>query len=208
MASRAHAVRHYSIGNVATQPQRDVWYRREDPVVLPRSRGWSLDYRLVAAALAASALVTAATYALFYTAPPTVAETAELPFNGTWSLSTDTLESAHVTRALSGPAFAARDVPSAQQGAEPEVFFDEAAAAAEQQSSSNGMSTAPELSPAPVQPLSPPEVYPKPSVPTDTPRDVTPAPYPNPTTTPPDAVAPPEMSPLDAPKLDSENPYR
>jgi len=199
MASRAHAVRHYSFGNVASRPQSDAWYRREDPVVLPRSGGVRLDYRLIAAALAASALVTAATYGVFYTAPPIVAETAELPLSGAWSLDTAALESAHVSRALSGPAVAARDVPRAQQRSEPEVFFDEGAAASEPTSSDVSASSTS---------LSSPEAFSTPSVPTDAPRDAAPAPYPNPTTTPPDAIAPPEASPIDAPKLDTENPYR
>ena len=57
MAARAHVARDYSFGDV---PRRDVYFRREDPVVLPRSREFSIDFRLIGAALLLASILLAA----------------------------------------------------------------------------------------------------------------------------------------------------
>jgi hypothetical protein len=167
--------------------RRDVWYRREDPVVLPRSRGWSVDYRLIAAALAASAVVTGATYAAFYTAPPSLAETPTAPITSAREWQPDAeLGRASALEALSGPAHATRDVAATEPRAE-EVFFDAGSDA------------------QPTQPGAPsPQEVPQPSA--APPDAIT---YPSPITTPPDAIAP-AGTPADAPTpvIAPDNPYR
>jgi hypothetical protein len=186
MASRAHPIRQYSFGSAAPGAQREIWYRREDPVVLPRSRGWKLDYRLIAAAVVASALVTGVTYAAFYTAPPELSETASEPITREWLPDVD-LARASASKALSEPATAVRSlgVSEASSEQEREGFFDDSGPANQESM--------------------PQQTTPQASLPSD------PIPYPNPTTTPPDAIAPPQtQTPADgpAPMTTPDNPYR
>jgi hypothetical protein len=194
MASRAHAVRQYSFGSTAPGARREIWYRREDPVVLPRSRGWSIDYRLIAAALAASALVATATYGAYYTAPPALAETPTESANREWQPDT-ALASASATKALNGPLFAAPSVSTVEQPPSEEVFFDGANTGTQESltpdPSSRGSAT--DLpDPSRLQPSLSQE----------------PIPYPNPTTTPPDAIAPTETPANEPAETDPDNPYR
>jgi hypothetical protein len=168
--------------------RRDVWYRREDPVVLPRSRGWSIDYRLIAAALVASAVVTGATYAAFYTAPPSLAETPTAPIPSGIEWQPDpALARANALEALSGPAYATRDLAATEPRPE-EVFFD---------AESDAQPARPGFAPSP-QEIQQPSAAPPDAIP-----------YPNPITTPPDAIAPP-ATPADTPTpvIAPDNPYR
>jgi len=213
MAARAHVAPDYSFGNEASRPRRDVYYRREDPVVLPRSRGFSLDYRLIAAALAATALVTAATYGVFSASAPTLAETPTLPLVRDWSPGIDTGR-ASMLKALAGPSLSTRSLAAAPLTASDAAADAEASAPpANFPQSTVPSRTAPQSPPASarsprdssssssseepkVQDLVP-ELPPTPEV------------YPNPTSTPPEGVAPPEVSPeVPTPALDPENPYR
>lgn len=213
MAVRAHAVPSYSYGHTA--PRRTPYYRREDPVVLPRSRGFGLDFRLIGAAFAASVLVSVATYAAYYTAPAPLAQTPTEPLAKEWSEDA-TLGSAAALRALNGPALAARELTSQDRHADEQVFVEDSTPAAASPAA-RGTSSSPDLEPDRLPPDSiqaPPRIEPKSIEPQSIepksiePLDMTP-PYPNPTTTPPDGVAPPDSAPATpTPALDPDNPYR
>lgn len=201
MAARAHVARDYSFGDVSSRPRRDVYFRREDPVVLPRSRGFSVDVRLIGAALLATALVTASTYAVFSTAPPALAETPTLPLAREWTPSAE-LGHASALKALAGPALATRSTTEPRTPEDSEPIVEPAAAQSTQATQSTQAIPYPDRLPSTQSVESPkaqdlvPEL-PKPEI------------YPNPTTTPPDGVAPPEVSPeAPSPSLAPDNPYR
>jgi hypothetical protein len=199
MAARAHAVHDYSFAGTSARPRRQVWIQDEEPVVLPRGRSEARGGAvLVISALLASVLVAGATYAVYRTAPPELAETPTAPFTGTWEPD-PALTQASALNALLGPAMAvpgvdsspseaasATDVPT-QTGAPREVLIDD---------------SAPGLQQALPQPA------PEPNLNTEPPSSTPAATYPNPTITPPEMVAPPSSSP-EAPTSDSsgENPY-
>jgi hypothetical protein len=188
MASRAQVI-DYSFQGHVPRARRPLRFQTNDPVVLPRSREWDISGGLIAAALAATALVAGVTYAVYYTAPPTLAETPTLSLEREYQPNAD-LARTSALKALSGPAVAAPDAPHLM--AEPlvtpaapsetsdvpnrsEVVIDDAAPGAQD--------TFPQ--PVETQPMTTPA-----------------APYPNPTITPPEAIAPA------AEPADPENPYR
>lgn len=198
MASRAHAVRSYSFGNDAPRVRRDVWYRREDPVVLPRSRGFGVDYRLIGAALAASALVTLATYATFYTSPSPLAETPTEALAREWAPDVEMARASNLVL-LSGPAHATRSVGATEHESD-EVFFDASSGTAGPLSSDDERAFPHETTPRT-------SLSEESAVTTKAPAD--PIAYPDPIRTPPDAIAPSTSSAeTPAPVTEPDNPYR
>jgi len=196
MASRAHAIHDYPFATPHGRARREVWYRTDDdPVVLPRSKSYGISLRSALAALIASGLVVASSYALFSSPQPKLGETAAAPLWRDWQPNLD-VERANVTNQLSGPALAvpsigsptttdfAADTPIMSPARPDEVIIDDS------------------LQLKSDQPPSPPAQAP----------EAVPAPYPNPTTTPPEGIAPdaaPDASPATpTPSLDPENPYR
>jgi hypothetical protein len=195
MASRAHAVHDYPFATPHGRARRDVWYRADDddPVVLPRSKIDGISARSALAALIASGLVVASSYALFSSPSPQpkLGETAAAPLWRDWQPNLD-VERANVTNQLSGPALAVpsiasptatdfdSDTPITSPARPDEVIIDDSLQLKSDQPTS--------------QPAQPPEVLP--------------APYPNPTTTPPEGVAPDASPATPTPSLDPENPYR
>ena len=205
MVARAHAVHDYSFAGAPVRPRRQVWLQDDEPVVLPRGRSESrAGAALVISAVLASVLVAGATYAVYRTAPPELAETPTAPFTKTWEPDA-ALTQASTLNALLGPAMAAQSVEGttlsepapAAQGAEQsrQVMIDDSAPGLQEALPQ----PAPEQRTFEPEPLRPPEVPPS-SMPA--------APYPNPTITPPEMVAPPSSSP-EAPPVTSEpeNPY-
>jgi len=184
MASRAHVIHDYSLVGAPERPRREVRFQTNDPVVLPRHHGTGITAGLIGAGAVAIALVAGATYAVYYTGLPTLAETPALPVVSQWQPDQQVI-SARVANVLTGPAVAVRDlaIPGIADGyAEPQVIVNDSAPGAQ-------------------------ESFPQPAQPS---LSTTPAaPYPNPTTTPPDGLAPPDTSPeTPTPALDPDNPYR
>jgi hypothetical protein len=192
MASRAHAIHDYPFATPHGRARREVWYRTDDdPVVLPRSKGDGISARSAFAALIASGLVVASSYALFSSPEPQLGETAAAPLSRDWQPNLD-VERANVTNQLSGPALAvpstasatasdfAADTPIMSPVRPDEVILDDS------------------LQLKTDQPMSQPAQTP----------EVSPAPYPNPTTTPPEGIAPNASPATPTPSLDPENPYR
>lgn len=206
MAARAHVARDYSFGDL---PRRDVYFRREDPVVLPRSRGFSIDFRLIGAALLATALVTASTYAIFATAPPALAETPTLPLVHEWTPSTE-LGHASALKALAGPALSTRSLTEPRTPADSEPIVEPEASQSVPLQSVPSRSAAPHAVPYPAIPQAPADRASESPKAQDLVPDLPkPEVYPNPTTTPPEGVAPPDVSTeAPSPALDAENPYR
>jgi hypothetical protein len=170
--------------------------------VLPRGTGSSGGALavLVSAAIASSVIVGGA-YAVLYRPAPALTPTPTQPLTATWQLDQQ-LARATVAGVVQGPALAAPSIE--QPGATLE----------QQESGPLPPSSAPEVIiddryqlrsdqlPAP-----PPEVMP--AVPETEPKPETPpVPYPNPTTTPPDAIGPELDLEKATPGLDPENPYR
>ena len=180
MASRAHAIHDYSLGGAARH-RRPVRFQTDDPVDLPRSHGTGITGSLVGAGMLALALVAGATYAVYYTGMPVLAETPAQAVVSEW-LPDEQATRAQLTNLLSGPAVAVRDLPIpgiADGYNEPQVIVNDSVPPAQ-------------------------ETFPQP-----TPDLLPAAPYPNPTTTPPEGVAPPDTSPqTPTPALDPENPYQ
>lgn len=204
MAARAHVQDHPF---VSSRPRRDVYFRREDPVVLPRSRGYTLDFRLIGAALAATALVTLGTYAVFTSSAPALGPTQETSISREWVPDTQVGHAAAL-KALAGPALSTRSL-AAPEGEPSEVTRESASALQAFPQSTVSESSAPLRS---AEPSAAPRSNPAESlrgqdlVPE---LPATPELYPNPTSTPPDGVAPPEVTTdLPTPSLDTENPYR
>jgi hypothetical protein len=201
MASRAHVFPDYSFHGDAPRQRRPLRFQTNDPVILPRSRSWDISGGLIVAALAATALVAAGTYAVYYTEPPRLAETPTASLERDYMPDAD-LARANALAALNGPAFAApesfKPVADAPESGAP--------------TSSEGMSTAPSFSGGSeviINDGAPgaQDTFPQPS---ESQSKLAPSPpYPNPTTTPPDAVAPPEPAvPDPADRSLEENPYR
>jgi hypothetical protein len=197
MASRAHSFHDYSFGSAHSRP-RQLYYRREDPVQLPRTSIWRAGGGALVTAVAMGALVIGSAYAaLRETPPPLVEETPALPPLENWQPD-PALTRAHVLKGLQGPAMSVPE--KAASFAESEV-----GTGSEQGVSSPSLppisSEAPFMSRPPESReviIDDSKMYPPTS---------TPVPYPDPTTTPPDVIAPPEMGPS-TPAPDPENPYR
>jgi hypothetical protein len=211
MASRTHDFHDYSFGSTHSRP-RQVWYRREDPVELPRTSIWRAGGGAIATAAAMGALVIGSAYAAFRETPaPLLEDTPALPPIATWQPDL-TVSQAHVINVLQGPAMSVPEKAGTTVAAEAEEDVPPSSFEAPS-SKARSFDSPPPESPSFASP--PPEsreviiddskMYPPTS---------TPAPYPNPTTTPPDAVAPPVTNPAvtnpspSAPPLDTENPYR
>jgi hypothetical protein len=195
MASRAHVIHDYSVPGPRARTHRQVW-DRNDPVVLPRSSVWSAGAGVIAAALTIGAIVAASAFAGYHTDTPALSETPALLLADHWQPDSF-VEQAHVTNLLAGPA---RAVPSLAAPNSSARLDDEPLVS----------SPAHEMiidDPTPgVQGQRPGVASRSPLVP-DKPGVVAP-PYPNPTTTPPEAIAPPNASPqTPTPALDPENPY-
>jgi len=199
MASRAHVIHDYSYGRRSERPRHDVWYREEDPVVLPRASVWSSSGGLILAALAMGGLIAGSAYTALHrpASEPVLAETPTPPLVAPDFQLDPEIQRARVTNMLSGPAYAV--IEKGEAIAEP----DEGAASLEAASSSppaivagkqhmtvdDASSRTPDASPAAPK---------EPSTDTGTGADLQSlphAPYPNPTITPPDAVAPPDAAP-------------
>jgi hypothetical protein len=202
MVARAHAVHDYSFAGAPVRPRRQVWLQDDEPVVLPRGRSESrAGAALVISAILASVLVAGSTYAVYRTAPPELAETPTAPFTMAWEPDAAVTQ-ASTLNALLGPAMAVpgvegpttlsepastSDVP-AQTGSSREVIIDDSAPGVQQALPQ----PAPELGTVNAEP----------------PSSLPAAPYPNPTITPPEMVAPPSSTPEAPPvNLDAENPY-
>ena len=195
MASRFHVVQDYSFGGGAVRPRRQVRYRGDDPVVLPRSSIWSTGGGLVAVVLAAGAIVVGSAYAAYHTEPAALAGTPALALDRDWQPLAGNVRG-EVTNLLSGPALAVPSVASPTRKGSTETdtplmpsdahgaIVDDSAPGAQQR-----------FPPAAPQRVTPPEARP--------------AIVPDPTTTPPDAIAPPNSAPeTPTPVFDPENPYR
>ena len=204
MASRTHDFHDYSFGSAHSR-SRQIWYRREDPVELPRTSIWRAGGGLLVAAAAMGALVIGGAYAAVHeTPPPLLEETQALPPVEAWQ-PTATLSQANVINVLQGPAMSVPEKTGASRASEteedaPSTSFD--APSSPSSSFESRSSGSPSLAPPPSESreviIDDSKMHPP-----------TPAPYPNPTTTPPDAVAPPVVDPPTVtPPLDTENPYR
>ena len=192
MTSRAH-VYDYSFNDDARRPRRQLRFR-EDPIVLPKSSVWSTGGGLVAVALAAGALVVCSAYAAYHAEPATLTDTLSLPLERDWQPQSTNVR-AQVTNLLSGPALAVPSVASATPNHEFDtdtpIMSSDAHEVTIDDSAPGAQSHFPQATPIPVAP--------------DDRRTV----VPDPTTTPPDAIAPPNSAPeTPTPVLDPENPYR
>jgi hypothetical protein len=193
MASRAHVIHDYPLQPRQRRPLR---FQTHDPVVLPRSRDWDINGGLIAAALAATALVAAATYAVFYTQPPQLNATPALSLERDYEVD-PSFARVNALKALSGPVIAAPDrfnasLPPANDGLSTSSVGHESWSGSGEVMINDSAPGVQETLPQPDQPSAMP-----------------PATYPNPTSTPPDAIAPPDVQPeTPTPVLDPENPYR
>jgi hypothetical protein len=185
-------------------------FQTHDPVVLPRSRSWDINGALIAAAAAATLLVAGATYAVFYTEPSRL--DARLGATETPPLQREYTPDSHwgrvnAMKALSGPIVAApRAVEMSSSPADmsaPSSFDSGSGLMPASGSFTPSTSLAPRTDSGVVIDDSAPGV--QDSLPQPAENQPSLAPYPNPTTTPPDAIAP---APESAPALENENPYR
>ena len=202
MASKTHDFHDYSFGSAHARP-RQVWYRREDPVELPRTSVWRAGGGALVAAAAVAALALGSAYAAFREPPPQLVEqTPALPPIATWQPDA-AFTQAHVINMLQGPA---RSVP--EKAATPVATETE-----------NEVPWPSGESPSPVSraPGAPSPEAPSFASPAPESRDLigddsklyppAPAPYPDPTTTPPEAIAPSGPGTMTSPS-DAENPYQ
>ncbi len=194
MASRAHVIHEYPFARQSPRPRRQVWYRSSaDPVVLPRGGSGGISAALVVSALIASSVIAGGAYAVYFAGAgaPAMVETPAAPVDARWEPDIEPIR-ANVVRALQGPVVS---VPSVTSGPQAPLETDTPSAGAGRDDyfiDDSKQLIRPEPQPVPRSP--------------DSPRQL---PYPNPTTTPPDAVAPPDVTPeIPTPALDPENPYR
>jgi hypothetical protein len=184
MASRAHAIHDYSLIGAPERHRRQVRFETNDPVVLPRHHATGITAGLLGAGAAAIALVAGATYAVYYTGLPSLEETPAVATVNDWHPDQQ-ITAAQLTNVLSGPTIAVRDLPIpgiADGYNEPQVIVNDSAPGAQ-------------------------ETFPQPAEPSMSTAPA--APYPNPTTTPPEGMAPPEASPqTPTPAVEPDNPYR
>ncbi len=192
MTSRAH-VYDYSFDGDARRPRRQLRFR-EDPIVLPKSSIWSTGGGLVAVVVAAGALVVGSAYAAYHTQPATLTDTPSLPLERDWQPPSTNVR-AQVTNLLSGPALAVPSVASSTPGGDFETDTPIMSSDAHEMTIDDS---------APGAQSRFPQTTPNPLAPDDRRRLV-----PDPTTTPPDAIAPPNSAPeTPTPLLNPENPYR
>jgi hypothetical protein len=193
MASRAHVI-HDLFADA--RPRRYVRYRSDDPVELPLSRSWGMGGAVAILALITAGVAAAGAYSVFHAAPtPALAETPLLPLER--DLGSDAeLTHAHIIKALNGPALAVRSIEAPETAGAGETFAPTSSAPRDDYVIDDAApGVQPQLpKPAPVE-----APYPEHASP----------PYPNPSTTPPEGIAPPDASPeTPTPALDPENPYR
>jgi hypothetical protein len=204
MASRAHVFPDHPFGRVpprspAPRPRRDVWYRdrEDDPIELPRSSLFRLGGGLLLALAAGAAIVAGSALASSHTGAPSLSPTPALPLVRDWQPDAD-FTRANITNQLSGPALAVPDrgVPTST---------DETDAT---DTATPMTSELPRSSAAPARAPSRDDIILDDRV-LNPPLSSPPVPYPNPTTTPPDGIAPPDSAPqTPTPTLDPDNPYR
>lgn len=204
MASRAHVFPDYSYGREVSRRRRPVVFQTNDPVVLPRSRSWDINGGLIAAAAAATLLVAGATYAVFYSEPTRLAETEAASLQREYQPDSDWAR-VNALKALSGP------VVATPRAVEMSTLPTEATAPSTPSSFDSGAGLMPASRSEVIINDSAPGV--QDSLPQPSEAQPSLAPYPNPTTTPPDAIAPREESTTPGlesttPALDNENPYR
>ena len=196
MASRAHVIHDYSFGGARSLRRRQAWYLSEDPIKLPKSSFWVASFGALATAAATAAIVAAGAYAAFNAAPARLTETPALaPAPGTeWQPDLAAVNQAGQVRLMQGPALAVRDKAVPLEGAE----------GSEEAGMSSPESREVIIDDSKLYPLDDSKRYPR-----TAPPEQPPVTYPNPVTTPPDAIAPPATNPAEpAPTLDPENPYR
>jgi hypothetical protein len=210
MVARAHVVHDYSFAGASVRPRRQVWLQDDEPVVLPRGNSEARSGAvLIVSALLASVLVAGATYGVYRTAPPELAETSTLPFTKTWVPDAELIR-ASTTNALLGPAQAVPSVEGAASAAPTEPLY--LGDLPQPRSQSNEVTiddSAPGLQEVLPQPTpDQPALLQDPVRPQEIPPSASPqVPYPSPTT-PPEMVAPSGSSPeAPAVDLDQENPY-
>lgn len=205
MASRAHVI-DYAFTHPQPRARRPVQYRndavqyRNDPVIVPRSSVWRAGGGLIASALAIGAIVAASAYGAYHTEPPPLAETPTAPLVSSWQLDS-LVQDARVTNLLAGPAHAVPNVarPNDTSAFDDEPFISTPSGPADHviidDSAPGVQEHLPGVAPeSPVVPSNP---------------GVEPPAYPNPVTTPPEGIAPPNTAPqTPTPALDPENPYR
>lgn len=195
MASKAHIINDYSFGNARHRP-RQLLFRRQDPVVLPRTSIWRAGGGAIATALAMGAIVVGSVYAAYREPPPQLAETPALAPLENWQPDAS-VGAARMTNLLQGPALSVPDKAAPFFAAEADAGEDVPSTSFVSPSQSS--STEPRSSESREVIIDDSKMYPP---------AATPAPYPNPTTTPPDAVAPPATNVTPPPATDAENPYR
>ena len=182
MASKAHVSHDYSFDHAPTRPRRQRWLPLDEPIELPRKSIWSVGGGALVTVLTMASLVVGSAYAASRSrsVAPSLSETPTLPLADTWQLD-PSFAQARLTNLLTGPALAAPDKTVV--------------------TNTTNTTEAPKNVPHAH------EVVSDDSAPY--PAETRAAPYPNPTTTPPDAIAPPHTDPLvPTPLLDPENPYR
>ena len=195
MASRAPVMHGYALGN--ERRRRRVWYQQSDPVVLPAPRS-ETSPTLIVSALIASSLIAGVAYAVYFSGASPLADTATPPLERSFELDSEALR-ARTLPLLQRPAFAAPERASAEGESEPDASDTPAPTSRETViDDSRQVSPPPRRAPAPALAPTPPPQLP----------DQQPAtPYPNPTTTPPDGIAPDLDLNRATPGLDPENPY-
>ncbi len=199
MAGKAHVDDGYSFASGARAlRRRQAWYRNDDPVALPRTSIWSAGGGAIATALATAALLIGSAYTAYRGAPPSMTETPASPLADNWQPDSHAGE-ARVVNLLYGPALSVPTKPASPGEISSETDAPSIASAREV-ALDDSTTYLPQLeSAAPrLESVDPGE-----------PGIAPPAPYPNPTTTPPDAIAPPDFDrDRRTPILDAENPNR
>jgi hypothetical protein len=195
MASRAHVHDYY--GHAPERPRRAVRYPgRSDPVILPGEASRGSNAILMVSAFVATAVIVGGAFAVYAGVPaPPMAETPTMELARNYQLDEQPLR-AQTLQALSGPASGVPNLGTVQQSAEDTEASVAPARSEPIVTPRSEPVTGPRQAPPPAPAVS--DQLP-PSEPT----------YPDPSTTPPDAVAPPGASPeAPVPLLDPENPYR
>lgn len=196
MASRAQVIHDYSFGGARSLRRRQAWYRNDEPVSLPKNSFWMAGVGAFATALATAAIVAAGAYAAYHVAPAQLTETPALTPAEVWQPDLALVNQAGQVQLLNGRAFSVPD-----KAALPIESIDATEAAMSSSTDTREVI----IDDSKLYPLDESKRYPR-----TAPPEHPPVPYPNPTTTPPDAIAPPAtMTPAEpAPTLDPENPYR
>jgi hypothetical protein len=198
MASRAQVIHDYSFGGARSLRRRQAWYHSEDPITLPKSSVWVAGLGALVTALATGAIVAAGAYAAFHVAPARLSDTPELAPAREWQPDLASVNAAGLVRLMQGPALAVPDKALAPL----ENVEESAAAAAAATTPSESREVI--IDDSKLYPLDESKRYPR-----TAPPEQPPVPYPDPVTTPPDAIAPPATNPAKpTPILDPENPYR